>query len=54
MSSRFPYSPDKHTNRTVAASFLFQATPYVGPIPGGLQDGTQIHVKGVAEHHHTG
>nr|QHI46338.1 galectin [Sinonovacula constricta] len=29
-------------------------TPYVGLIPGGLQDGMTIHVTGQPEHHHTG
>ncbi|XP_052768312.1 galectin-4-like isoform X3 [Mya arenaria] len=30
------------------------ATPYVAPIPGGVHDGTVIHVKGIAERHHNG
>ncbi|XP_060597375.1 galectin-8-like isoform X3 [Ruditapes philippinarum] len=28
--------------------------PYVGPIPGGLHDGLQIHVSGTPEQHHNG
>lgn len=28
--------------------------PYVGPVPGGLQDGMRIIIKGTPEHHHNG
>ncbi|XP_045179475.2 galectin-4-like isoform X2 [Mercenaria mercenaria] len=28
--------------------------PYVGPIPGGIYDGLQIHVSGTPEQHHNG
>ncbi|KAL3874444.1 hypothetical protein ACJMK2_037456 [Sinanodonta woodiana] len=33
------------------ATIVNPQTPYVGPV--SLQDGTQIHIHGVAEHHHS-